>query len=69
MSHTALEWAQRTHDPTAREELLISLGQNWFRTDPKATREWLSESELSDATQTAIQNPPKRKKVRERSSR
>jgi hypothetical protein len=66
---SALEWAQRTHDPTAREELLVSLGQNWFRTDPKATREWLSESGLSDETQTAIQNPPKRKKVRERSSR
>jgi hypothetical protein len=66
---TALEWAQRTHDPTARSELIIGIGQDWFRTDPEATLEWLSESGLPDDIQTAIQNPPKRKKVRERPSR
>jgi hypothetical protein len=65
----ALAWAQRVHAPALRRDLVTRIGQNWFRTDPDATREWLSESELPEEIQTAIQNPPKRKEVRERPSR
>ena len=65
----ALEWAQRIHDPTLRQQVLTRTGQDWFRTDPKAVTEWLSESELPEEIQTAIQNPPKRKETRERSGR
>jgi hypothetical protein len=65
----ALEWAQRIHDPTRKRKVIIRTGQDWFRADPEAVREWLSQSELSEEDRTEIQNPPARKVVRERANR
>ena len=65
----ALVWAQRIHDPTLRQQVLTRTGRDWFRTDPEAAKEWLSESGLPEPLQTAIQNPPKRKKIRKRPGR
>jgi hypothetical protein len=57
----ALVWAQRIHDPILRRKVLTDTGQSWFRTDPEAVREWLSDNELSEEIETEIQNPPERK--------
>jgi hypothetical protein len=65
----ALEWAQRIHDPTRKQKVIIRTGQDWFRADPEAVRVWLSQSELSEEDRTEIQNPPARKAVRERANR
>ena len=55
---SALAWARRIYDPTVRRRVLIGVGQAWFRRDPEAARAWLTESELSEEIQTAIQRPP-----------
>jgi hypothetical protein len=65
----SLVWAQRIHDPTLQQQVVTRTGQDWFRKDPTAVKEWLSGSDLPEEIQTAIQNPPKRKKLRERSGR
>jgi hypothetical protein len=54
---TAIEWAQRIHDPDLRRSVLIGVGNRWWRNDPDAANAWMAKSGLDEETREAIVNP------------
>jgi hypothetical protein len=54
---TAIEWAQRIHDPDLRRRVLIGVGNRWWRKDPDAANAWMAESGLDEETREAMVKP------------
>ena len=61
---SALEWAERTHDPTERRNLIVRTGQQWFQANPESVGDWLENSGLAEDIQTKIQQAPPASKRR-----
>ncbi len=56
---SAVIWAKTITDEASRVRTLTQAGQAWFRRDPNAATVWLQNSQLPNATQQAIVNPPR----------
>jgi hypothetical protein len=56
---SAIIWAKTISNETSRVQTLTQAGQAWFRRDPTAATTWLQNSQLPDAAQQAILNPPR----------
>ena len=54
---TALDWAERIHDPAGRYRTVLLLARAWHRRDPEAVQQWLAQSELPEGMERAILSP------------
>ena len=55
----AMKWAVTITEPKLQEEVVTSVGHNWYRQDKDSVETWLPESGLTEETQNAIRKPPK----------
>jgi hypothetical protein len=57
----ALAWALDITNPQIRGESITRVGHAYFRRNPEAAQEWLTNSGFSAEMQNAIKNPPRRR--------
>jgi len=55
----AMKWAVTITEPKLQEEVVTSVGHNWYRQDKDSVESWLPQSGLAEETQNAIRKPPK----------
>jgi hypothetical protein len=57
----AIEWANSIAQDSVRDRALTRAGQQLFRRDAEAARQWVATSGLSAEAQRAVLNPPRRR--------
>ena len=56
---TAIDWAQKIHDPVAKHRTVLRLGRRWLRREPAAAAQWLEQSKLPAKMKRAIWDSPR----------